>query len=42
MKKILFHGSEHIIEKPQLGKGALTNDYGRGFCSECCFIKAVR
>lgn len=35
MKKILYHGSEHIIEKPQFGKGALTNDYGRGFyCTE--------
>lgn len=35
MKKVLYHGSEHIIEKPQFGKGALTNDYGRGFyCTE--------
>ncbi|MDD6071007.1 MAG: DUF3990 domain-containing protein [Clostridiales bacterium] len=35
MKKILYHGSENIIEKPQWGKGALTNDYGRGFyCTE--------
>lgn len=32
MEKILYHGSEHIIEKPEWGKGALTNDYGRGFC----------
>jgi hypothetical protein len=35
MKKILYHGSENIIEKPVFGKGALTNDYGRGFyCTE--------
>ena len=35
MKKVLYHGSEHIIEKSQFGKGALTNDYGRGFyCTE--------
>lgn len=35
MKKILYHGSENIIELPQHGKGARTNDYGRGFyCTE--------
>lgn len=35
MKKILYYGSEQIIEKPQFGKGARTNDYGRGFyCTE--------
>lgn len=35
MKKILFHGSEFIIERPMYGKGARTNDYGRGFyCTE--------
>lgn len=35
MKKILYHGSVQIIEKPQFGKGARTNDYGRGFyCTE--------
>ena len=35
MKKILYHGSEHIIETPEWGKGALNNDYGRGFyCTE--------
>jgi hypothetical protein len=28
---IIYHGSENIIEKPIWGKGALTNDYGRGF-----------
>ncbi len=35
MKMILFHGSEDIIEKPEFGKGASHNDYGRGFyCTE--------
>lgn len=35
MVKTLFHGSEQMIEKPQYGKGARTNDYGRGFyCTE--------
>lgn len=35
MEKVLFHGSEEIIEKPQFGKGARSNDYGRGFyCTE--------
>lgn len=31
MKKIIYHGSDHIIEKPEYGLGATTNDYGRGF-----------
>lgn len=31
----LYHGSEHIIETPVYGKGARSNDYGRGFyCTE--------
>ena len=35
MKKILYHGSEFLIEKPEFGKGARHNDYGRGFyCTE--------
>lgn len=35
MKKQLFHGSTQLIEAPQFGKGARTNDYGRGFyCTE--------
>lgn len=35
MKKLLFHGSEFVIEKPEFGKGAKHNDYGRGFyCTE--------
>ena len=28
---ILYHGSDHIIEKPEYGLGKLRNDYGRGF-----------
>ncbi len=31
MKKILYHGSELVVAKPEYGKGARTNDYGRGF-----------
>ncbi len=35
MSKILYHGSENIIEKPEFGKGARNNDYGKGFyCTE--------
>ncbi|MBO5070968.1 MAG: DUF3990 domain-containing protein [Roseburia sp.] len=35
MKKIIYHGSQYIIEKPEYGKGARQNDYGRGFyCTE--------
>lgn len=35
MKQILYHGSETIIKKPTFGKGAVNNDYGRGFyCTE--------
>ncbi len=35
MKKILYHGSEKIIEKPIFGMGASNNDYGKGFyCTE--------
>lgn len=31
----LYHGSENIIEKPEFGKGARNNDYGKGFyCTE--------
>ena len=31
----LYHGSEFIVEKPEFGKGARHNDYGRGFyCTE--------
>ena len=32
---VLFHGSEHIVEKPWPGGGKVHNDYGQGFyCSE--------
>lgn len=27
----LYHGSDKIIEHPELGKGSLKNDYGQGF-----------
>ena len=34
-KRILYHGSPDIIEKPVFGKGKPYNDYGRGFyCTE--------
>lgn len=35
MKKIIWHGSPEIIEKPIFGVGKKQNDYGRGFyCTE--------
>ena len=35
MKKILYHGSQVIVEKPEYGKSARNNDYGKGFyCTE--------
>ena len=31
----LYHGSDHVIEKPVFGEGKTYNDYGRGFyCTE--------
>lgn len=30
-KIILFHGSNQVIEAPELAKGKLNNDYGQGF-----------
>lgn len=34
-KIILYHGSSHIISKPEYGKGRYSNDYGLGFyCTE--------
>lgn len=34
-KRILYHGSTSIIEKPEYGKGKTYNDYGQGFyCTE--------
>ena len=35
MKINIYHGSDHIIEKPLFGEGKPYNDYGRGFyCTE--------
>ena len=35
MEKILYHGSDHIIERPKYGTGKPYNDYGLGFyCTE--------
>lgn len=35
MQITLYHGSEYLIERPEFGKGAKHNDYGRGFyCTE--------
>ncbi len=34
-KLVLYHGSDHIIEKPEYGKGKTNNDYGRGFYCTC-------
>ncbi len=34
-KLTLYHGSQMIIEKPEMAKGKIYNDYGRGFyCTE--------
>lgn len=34
-EKRLYHGSQFIIQKPEYGKGARHNDYGKGFyCTE--------
>lgn len=30
-RKVLFHGSSQVVEKPLFGHGAPTNDYGPGF-----------
>lgn len=35
MEKIIYHGSNYIIERPQFGYGKAYNDYGMGFyCTE--------
>ena len=35
MKKIIYHGSSHMIEHPIFGQGKPYNDYGSGFyCTE--------
>jgi len=34
-EKVLYHGSERIVERPVFGQGKPYNDYGRGFyCTE--------
>lgn len=34
-KMELLHGSDHVIEKPELSVGKMNNDYGQGFyCTE--------
>lgn len=34
-KLILYHGSLEVVQKPQIDKGKVFNDYGRGFyCTE--------
>ena len=39
MERIIYHGSEFIIEKPLYGKGNVHNDYGLGFY--CCSNKEL-
>ena len=39
MKRIIYHGSEFIIEKPEYLKGNVHNDYGLGFY--CCSNKSL-
>ncbi len=39
MERIIYHGSEFIIEKPQHLKGNTHNDYGPGFY--CCSNKSL-
>ena len=28
---IIYHGSPEIIQKPEMAKGKINNDYGQGF-----------
>ena len=39
MERIIYHGSEFIIQKPEKGKGNVHNDYGPGFY--CCSNKEL-
>lgn len=39
MERIIYHGSEFIIENPEPGKGNIHNDYGLGFY--CCSNKEL-
>lgn len=34
-KLTLYHGSDHVVETPEYGRGRVANDYGQGFyCTE--------
>ena len=39
MERIIYHGSDSIVEKPQFGVGNKSNDYGLGFY--CCSNKEL-
>ena len=39
MERIIYHGSEYIIERPEYLKGNVHNDYGLGFY--CCSSKEL-
>ena len=39
MKRTIYHGSDHIIQKPVYGFGKENNDYGLGFY--CCSQKSL-
>lgn len=39
MERIIYHGSDSIVEKPQFGLGNKFNDYGLGFY--CCSNKEL-
>ncbi len=39
MERIIYHGSDCIVEKPQFGAGNKSNDYGLGFY--CCSNKEL-
>ena len=35
MERLLYHGSDHVVQAPRFGEGKPYNDYGRGFyCTE--------
>ena len=42
MKKRLYHGSQFIIQKPEYGKGARHNDYGKGFAPDYSNTTMIR
>ena len=41
MEKIIYHGSDHIILKPEYGKGNFSNDYGTGAVALLMLIAKV-